>query len=139
MATAVCGPASSSLAARAIQRHMHREGRQCCLVKPQVLRVFWPVSEVAQTAEEESHRSRTDLLLLVQQLKAEEQRVFWPVSEVAQTAEESHRVRTDLLLLLKAEEQLHERLLSRRKRAVHLESRGEGVALAATALFAIGG
>ena len=104
MATAVRGPASSSLAARAIQSHTHREGRQSCLVQPQVLRVFWPVSEVAQAAEEESHRARTDLLLL-----------------------------------LKAEEQLHEELLSGRKRAVRLESRGEGVALAASALFAIGG
>jgi hypothetical protein len=104
-----------------------------------VLRVFWPVSEVAQTAEEENHRARTDLLLLVQQLKAEEQRVFWPVSEAVQTAEkENHRARTDLLLLLKAEEQLHKELLSR-KRAVRLESRGEGVALDASALLAIGG
>ncbi len=140
MATAVCGSASSFLAARAIQSHTHREARRCCLVQPQVLRVFWPVSEVAQLAEEESRRARTDLLLLVQQLKAWEQRVFWPVSEVVQTAEEeSHRARTDLLLLLKADEQLHDELLSGRKRAVRLESRGEGVALVASALFAIGG
>ena len=104
MATAVCGPASSSLAACAIQSHTHRGGRQCCLVQPQVLRVFWPVSEVEQMAEEESHRERTDLLLL-----------------------------------LKAEEQLHDELLTGRKRAVRLEWRDEGVALAASALFAIGG
>ena len=87
---------------------------------------------------EENHPTRRDLLLLLLQLKAEERlRVFWPFSEVAET-EENRPARKHLLLLLlqpKAEERLHEGLLSR-KGAARLESRGEVVALAASALFA---
>ena len=95
---------------------------------------------------EENHPARRDLLLLLLQLKAEERlRVFWPFSEVAET-EENRPARKHLLLLLqqqllllllqlKAEERLHEEL-QLRKGAARLESRGEEVALAASALFA---
>ena len=89
---------------------------------------------------EENHPTRRDLLLLLLLPKAEERlRVFWPFSEVAET-EENRPARKHLLLLLlllqqKAEERLHEGLLSR-KGAARLESRGEVVALAASALFA---